>query len=43
MENKNYNNSIRAWLVGPTTIPEVAPDVQPDVVLDIQPDVTSDL
>ncbi len=46
--NKNYNNSIRAWLVVLNkTIPEVVPDVQldvvPDVVPDVQPDVVPDV
>ncbi len=38
---KNYNNSIRAWLVVLYNMPEVVPDVQPDAVPDVQPDVDS--
>ncbi len=41
--NKNYNNSIRAWLVVLYKIPEVVPDVQPDAVRDVQPDVVPDV
>ncbi len=41
--NKNYNNSIRAWLVVLYNIPEVVPDVQPDAVPDVQPDVDADV
>ena len=42
--NKNYNNSIKAWLVvlNKTRIPEVVLAVQPDVVLDVVPDVQPD-